>query len=89
MSAGPLPVPAGVRLGAFTHGDTVTFPEALECASRPEFPDSWAIVPDTVGDGLRLMWADACTTAELERCTTWNVETVALIRASDTPRGSA
>lgn len=52
----PSPVPLGVRLGNFTHGDAVTFPEALELAGRPDFPEHWAIVPDESGSGLRLMW---------------------------------
>lgn len=89
MSAGPFPPPEGTRLGGRKHGDPVTFPEALELAGLPDFPEDWAIVPDESGEGLRLMWGDACTTAELERSCSWNGEALAYVRALNTPRGDA
>lgn len=89
MSAFPEPAPLGVSLGGRTHGDAVTFPEALELAGLADFPEDWAIVPDETGEGLRLMWGDACTTEELERSCHWNVEALAYLKASRTPSGTA
>ncbi len=89
MTAGPFPVPEGVNIDGKRHGEAVTFSEALELAGLPDFPDVWAIVPDATGDGLRLMWADACSIDELDRSCDWNREALAYVRASDTPRGTA
>jgi hypothetical protein len=85
VSGPPFPVPEGAHLGGRTHGERVTCRGALECAALPDFPELWAIVPE--GEGLRLMWADACTLAQLERADAWNREALAEARAHFTPRG--
>jgi len=52
--------PAGARLGLYRHGDTVSERAALELLARPDFPDSWVILPSADGAGLTLAWGDAC-----------------------------